>query len=430
MIYLRLIAILAILMTGCVPTHVSVSKYYGQPNLSSIHIIDRNGMTEAVSNPERLKNYENVDFLATQPYQKVLRIYSRDVEGNIYSYITTYHANGQLKQYLEIKNNRAFGFYQEWYQNGNLKVEATLVEGDADISLTAEKSWQFDGCAKAYDENENLMASIEYSKGTLEGVSTHYHPNGKIWKEIPYSDNNIDGEMKIYLESGELFQSTHYCNGIKEGLSLRYWPGQIVASEENYKGGFLISAVYKDICGKEISSINNGEGFRSVFSKDSVCEEQEFHHGLPEGSVKSYDIKGYLTKIHHVKNGLKHGEEIFYFPITSSKSQLRQKLFLTWYEGKIQGVVKTWYENGSMESQKELSHNKVNGLSTAWYRDGQLMMIEEYENGVLKKGDYFRKGERKSISQVDNGEGIVTFFDPEGAFIRKVNYHHGKPDET
>jgi antitoxin component YwqK of YwqJK toxin-antitoxin module len=418
----RKILITLLLLAGCAQSRTNQEA----PKLSSIHIIDREGMTEAISNPERLKQYENVNFCKPQPYQKVLRVYSRDESGNMVSYITTYHGNGELRQYLEVVNNRACGNYREWHSNGQLKVTASIVEGIGDISLPAEKSWVFDGDSYAYDECGRLLAVIRYCRGSLEGVSTYYHKNGSVWKEIPYVNNAMCGEFRIYYDSGCLLQSTLYTNGNKEGASMRYWPGNQPAASENYKNNLLIEGAYYSLGGDAICSIANGEGTKALFGKTDVSELHEVRHGVEEGPVKIFDDKGNTLAIYSIKNGLKQGEEVQFYPKKLNKEP-QKKLSINWYQGKIQGVVKTWYETGTMESQKEMSDNKRNGVSTAWYKDGQLMMIEEYEQGKIKKGDYFRKGDRKAISQIANSEGTATIYDSDGNFVRKIEYLHGKP---
>ena len=101
------------------------------PVLTSINIVDRNGLTETINNPERLDKYGCVDFLQPQSYQKVLRIYSRDAEGNVPACITSYHSNGYPHQYLEVVNSRACGAYQEWYPNGSKKSMRRLSKAPA-----------------------------------------------------------------------------------------------------------------------------------------------------------------------------------------------------------------------------------------------------------------------------------------------------------
>src|SRR5665647_788644 len=84
-------------------TSVSAKKVASKKRLlklTSIHIIDRNGMEETISNKDRLGQYQKADFMQQQPYQKVLRIYERDSRGNIRSVVTTYHEKGNPKQFL------------------------------------------------------------------------------------------------------------------------------------------------------------------------------------------------------------------------------------------------------------------------------------------------------------------------------------------
>lgn len=426
---MRFLIYLLLLLASCSPKQPSQDPLVREKtNIASILLIDRNGLSESIAIPDRLKNFEQVDFLSHQPYQKVMRVYARDSAGDIYAFITTYHTNGQVKQYLEVLNNRAYGAYKEWYPNGSPKIDATIIEGMADISLAAEKTWVFDGCSNAFNETGALIATIPYSRGMLEGVSIYYHPSGKVWKETPCSNNQICGEMKIFLESGALFQSTHYNKGIKSGKSYRYWAPELISSDELYVQGRLMEGRYFSKDGQMIAQIASGIGYRAVFGRDAVSELHQYNYGLPQGEVKILTPAGQLTKLYHVKNELKHGEELIYYP-SLPDTPPKPKLSVSWYEGKIQGLVKTWYDNGVMENQREMTEGERNGVSTAWYRDGSLMMIEEYETGKLQKGDYFKKGSRQPVTQVINGEGTVTLFDAEGNFIRKVPYFQGKPTE-
>src|ERR1700749_5060505 len=116
-------------LSSCASKHAS-SKNDG---IVSMQIIDRNGFTETISNKERISSFETTDFLAPQPLQKVLRVYGRNQDGQTTSKITSYHDNGQLWQYLEAVDGRAHGVYQEWFSNGQQKIEAGVVEGGADI---------------------------------------------------------------------------------------------------------------------------------------------------------------------------------------------------------------------------------------------------------------------------------------------------------
>lgn len=398
-----------------------------EPKLVSINIIDRDGMSETICNPERLERYENTDFLAQQPFQKVLRVYERDSDGNVAAYVTSYHENGQLRQYLEICNGRALGTYKEWYSNGCLKVHAQVIGGSADITQAAEKSWLFEGVSKAWDENGNLIAEIPYSKGDQQGLALYYHSNGAIWKKVPYEKNELHGTMEIFLEDGTLLQTVQYNVGQREGPSTRYWRPDFASTQEFYQEGKLITGFYYNSCGELISQIDSGMGYRALFSKDAISELQEYRNGIIQGEVKVLGRNGRVVRVYHVKNGVKHGEETEFYDLPMDDQKPKPKLLVNWYEGRIQGTVKTWYDNGVLESQREMSNNSKSGLSTAWYRDGNLMMIEEYDRDKLMRGEYYKRGDRAPTTNITAGKGTATIFDAEGHFVRRISYQNGAP---
>jgi antitoxin component YwqK of YwqJK toxin-antitoxin module len=397
------------------------------PGLTSINIIDRNGLSETISNTDRLDQYAHVDFLTQQPYQKVLRIYGRDVNGDMSAIITSYHPNGHPKQYLEVVNNRAHGAYKEWYVNGRLKLETYVIGGEADINTAAEESWLFEGCSSVWDEEGHLIAEIPYIGGQLQGISTYYHPNGVVWKKITNQNNLFEGPSEIYLDNGDLFQTTWYVKGAKQGSSIRYWNDGSIAADECYCDGLLTSGSYFNRCGDLVSQVIDGDGNRALFGKETLCELQEYHNGVQEGKVQVFAPNGALTRLLHMKNDVKNGEEIEYYPLNEVKNGVVPKLSINWIDGVIQGSVKTWYPTGTKESQREIANNCKNGLLTAWYTDGGIMLIEEYDRDKLVKGEYFAIGERIPASEIHGGRGLATLYDARGNFLRKVIYNNGKP---
>ena len=137
---------------------------------------------------------------------------------------------------------------------------------------------------------------------------------------------------------------------------------------------------------------------------------------------------GTVVQTYCMKNGIRHGEEYWYYEYTAPNP--KPKLMLSWYDGKVQGVAKTWYPNGNQESQREMSGNTRNGLSTAWYEDGSLMLIEQYEKDKLNRGEYYKKGDFIPVSQITEGKGTATLFDADGSFLRKIDYVNGHPDDA
>lgn len=412
---------LAVILCGC---QASKSKQ-GEESIRSISFIDRNGMAETVSNKIRLKQYKDTDFQQRQSYQKILRIYDRDKNGNIKAKMTSYYANGQPKQYLEIVNSRAFGPYIEWHDNGKIKLQVCVIGGEPDLNKEAEESWLFDGHALVWDREGQQIADFNYEKGKLTGYSNEFHANGTVWRRTPYRDSLPHGTEETFLENGDLLQFVNYENGRRHGTSKRFWtPGEL-AVEEHFVQGKLEFGRYHDKQGHLVAQINDGDGFRATFSRNHISELHEFKNGIPEGEVKVFGSDRKLFRQYQVKNETKHGVETEYYEQPHLRDQ--PKMSITWFEGKIQGIAKTWYENGVQESNREMSGNAKNGLATAWYQDGNLMLIEEYEFDKLVRGEYFRRGDKYPVSQVRDGKGTVTLFDPEGNFLQKINYQGGIP---
>ncbi|MES2345822.1 MAG: hypothetical protein V4494_07795 [Chlamydiota bacterium] len=390
--------------------------------LTSLQIIDRNGFSETISAKSRLSNYENVNFLEPQPYKKVMQVFGKTKDRQPGAKITSYHANGGLWQYLEIQSGRAYGNYEEWHPNGKLRLKSYVIEGLPDIGEKAQLSFIFDGKSTAYDERGHLIAEIFYEKGSLEGTSLYYHANGVLSKSIPYRNNKIQDEVLFYDETGALIERLSYKDDTRQGTSEGWWSQETVKYKENYHLDHLQSAVYYAPDGSLIAEINNGYGLQAFFLDDKLLSLSEFQEGMLHGKVEIFDKDGFITNIYHMQDGKKHGEEWEYFP-----KQKNPKLYLNWNEDTIQGMTKTWYNNGVLQSEREIHGNKKHGLSFAWYEEGQLMLMEEYENDTLIQGSYYKKGDKLPVSKVNEGNGIATLYDSKGHFLKKITYERGTP---
>jgi antitoxin component YwqK of YwqJK toxin-antitoxin module len=395
--------------------------------LVSMQIIDRNGLTETVSAKERLTLYKNIDYLKPQPYQKVLRIFSKDSQGRNLSKVTSYHANGELWQYLEAIDGRAHGSYKERYPNGKLRIEATIIEGVADINELAQNSWVFDGCSMVYNEQGSLTAKMHYNKGLLDGATTYYFDTGAIEKIEPFSQGLPHGDVIVYDQLHNIRDKIPYERGQKNGEAIGYFSDGKIRYKESYQKDSLINAEYFSLDGNLLANIADGVGTQIIYEGDLLKTKASIRNGLLDGKVEIYSKKGILEKFYTAKGEKKHGEEVIYYPKENNGSLLLPKLSLMWQDDVLHGSVKSWYENAQMESQKELCNNKKNGHSIAWYRNGDIMLIEDYENELLIKGSYYKRGERNPVSSVDSGNGLATIYDQNGIFLKKISYEKGKP---
>lgn len=408
----------------------SCSKHSHNSNeetLISIQIIDRNGFAETISTSDRLSRYQTIDFKEPQPYQKVLRVFGKNKENKTISNITSYHSNGHLWQYLEICDGRAHGIYQEWHFNGMQKMELHIIEGIPELSESALSSWIFEGLNTIWDENGELVAKISYDKGMLHGESIYYYPNGSIKKKIPYTQDEIHGNIICYYENQDPFEVIPYIRNKCHGTARAFFPDGTLSYEESFENDLLLLGRYYSKEGSLLSSIEAGEGKRSEWEERILKRLVTYKKGIPEGIVECFDSQGNLKVSFSQKNGKKQGEEWEYYPKNSPEESLTPKLLLHWQEDMLQGIVKTWFPNGIQESQKELYQNKKNGLFFAWYTNGDLMLSEEYEKDLLTSGTYYKKGDKKPVSNISHGKGIATLYNCDGYLLQKVFYDKGLP---
>ena len=394
----------------------------------SMQIIDRNGFTETISNADRLSSYQTTNFLSPQPYRKVLRVFGRNADGQSTSKISSYHENGHLWQYLEVVDGRAHGMYREWFPNGQVKIEAPLIEGVADIHDLAQSTWVFEGICKVWDDQGHLIAEYNYSKGLLQDLARYFFPSGTLQKSIPYIQGEIHGTMRVFDENGFVIEEISYVKGEKEGHAIAYWTPDVVLSKEFYRHDLLLSASYYNATGLCIAEIKEGKGKKAQFKDNNLSSLITFSNGVPEGEVQLFYPNGTLHCSYTLKEGKKNGDEWEYYP--SEEGSLKPKLCVHWNEDSLQGQVKTWYPNGQKESQREINGNKKQGVSFAWYKNGDLMLTEEYENDLLVKGSYFKKADKQAVSKIDSGKGVASFYSSDGIFLKKVSYEKGRPQLT
>lgn len=417
---------LCLLITGCQPPppvqDSSLQTISIKEPLNRVNIVDHSGLSETITSPERLKEFAQRNFLDPQPYQKVARVYTRDKEGTAHSIITSYYENGQIRQYLECTNGRACGLYQEWHGNGQKKLLTRVLAGQADIDDKAFGTWSFEGTCTAWDDQGAMSAVFTYQHGALNGPSTTFYPTGEKETATPYEEGYKEGAQTTFDRSGGIVRETTFHRGMRHGPAFGRHPNGSNSWSEEYVDDHLIRATYLSPSGEELSSVTGGEGLRSVFDEDLLVSQEEVHGGIPEGWTTHFDTTGCIELKYQVRNGKKHGTEIRYFPGTSNT-----KLSIEWRDGIIHGTVKTWYANGTLESQREMSQNLKQGMATAWYPNGSLMLVEEYAEDKLIRGQYHQKGDSVPTSTIEHGNGMATLFDPSGTIIEKVTYCDGKP---
>ena len=165
-----------------------------------------------------------------------------------------------------------FNFFRRNKRSG-LITKSKHFDDDGNLeSLGAYVNGKKEGFWKYYAETNDgkLYVNLKqtYLKGLREGLSTEYHENGKIFREIYYKNDVGNGICRDYNENGILVESGIYVNG-KENGEWKYYDN---------KGNLKIVVPFKD---GEISDPK---------IKNIIMEESKKHEGLSQLFGISYSF--------------------------------------------------------------------------------------------------------------------------------------------
>lgn len=125
------------------------------------------------------------------------------------SEVTLYYANGKPSIKTGLKNGLYNGRYNTWYPNGDIFREGTFVNDDEE------------GLYRIYYPGNILKEEINFHDGYRNGAYTCYYPIGKIRKRGNYILDMEHGEWAIYDQSGKQTATYYYDEG--DIYEIRYY---------------------------------------------------------------------------------------------------------------------------------------------------------------------------------------------------------------
>lgn len=150
---------------------------------------------------------------------------------------------------------------------------------------------------KTFFDDGSLSRVYTVIAGTdiREGVSLSYHPGGVVAIEAPYKNGKLDGVFRSHYANGKLWQTIGYKDGIEEGISTDYYESGTKRSKEIYKNGVLdgLSEEWYEsgvIRRKMPYSAGQVHGKAQIFDElGALKEEMEFDRGLRHGAYRRYN---------------------------------------------------------------------------------------------------------------------------------------------
>ena len=126
-------------------------------------------------------------------------------------------------KYFDNDHNLFNGVYRETFDNGKVKLEMHLVNGEQDSTTTI------------YFEDGTLNEVRSYKNGLMHGKWETFNSKGQKIAEAWYRNDKKDGIWRIWDEKGTLRYEMPYSNGNKIGTWRIYNEDGALLTEKTYE---------------------------------------------------------------------------------------------------------------------------------------------------------------------------------------------------
>jgi antitoxin component YwqK of YwqJK toxin-antitoxin module len=309
------------------------------------------------------------------------------------------------------KNNYDVALY---YPNGNIKKEGHIKNGELD------GKWRF------YNINGFITRESNYVNGNDEGKSYTYHENGKVKSETAYVKGKKNGYYKLYYKNGVVQREGGYVDGERIGEWKSYYPDGTKQAVNFYKDGTAFNwQQYYCANGKlDYEDLMEFDYAKERIDYDSLGKRVQvsvLDKGTGVLNIKYPDGKPYW-KVNYL-NGLKQGSYTGFFPNGKTASTKNYS------DNELNGEFKTYYPSGQLKSVEKYINGDLDGKALHYFEDGTTESVIEYVNGnALGKSYTYYPNKQVSIDFAYKNnlfEGKATFYTTSGDLIMVKNFEEG-----
>lgn len=353
-----------------------------------------------------------------------------------------FYSNGDVKSEGDYKNDEAFGPWKAYYDNKKVFREGTFKDKGLRNGLWTE-----------YYRNGELSVKAMYAAGKLNGISTYYDTDGKIYAEKKYDTDKLksekfftkdgavlaeysmtnDYEVTEYYPNGQRAAKGRYYNGERTGDWKIYAEnGSWLSAKEHYYNGYLSGTrtEYYET-GEESSELDYRKGERDGYLKTfypngTLKTEGWYVAGTKQGDWFEYNQRGVMQSHRYFIDGELHGFQEYFDEKGKKDEETFFKDLNVW--------TRTRYDSTGAVIYKYTSDNG-NGVYDFKYTNGQTLVRQEYKGGILngKTERYLMDGSKSVETEFRNGDqhGMrKEYFDQNGNLSMEAgysyNYRHGQ----
>lgn len=215
-------------------------------------------------------------------------------------------------------------------------------------------------------KNDQLQNEYTYVNGVKNGPSKWFYETGELSCEANYLNDKREGKVSWYYMNGKVKQEATLVNGLFHGKCTWYYDNGAMETQVNYSDDL------KD--GKQ-------EWF---FKSGSLSSEVNYVKDKKEGIQKWYEEKtSKLISEGVYVNGELNGIYKTYYTGGGLQSEVNC------ISGKSEGLYKMYYESGKIKQEINYKNDKWDGAFLTYWENGQIKRSDKYENGTFIKGNTF-----------------------------------------
>lgn len=213
------------------------------------------------------------------------------------------------------------------------------------------------GVHHSWNDDMTIQSEIHYNdKGQLDGQWRRWTWNGQLVERLNYKEGKLDGRQQTWTEQGAVAFDAYYKDGVLNGPYTEYY------------------AHYRDY-------------------RNASHVECNYENGQLHGEFRRYGSDGFIEEKRQFDHDTLNGFGVFYGRDKDDMPYKQRECFFK--NGKLDGPVKSYYENREIKSYRLYEDGKLNGTSQYFYDDGSLSEERTYKDGELNGlcKEYDRYGE-------------------------------------
>jgi antitoxin component YwqK of YwqJK toxin-antitoxin module len=359
---------------------------------------------------------------------------------------TFWNTNGKKSAFYNYKNDNLDGLMMLWYKNGQQSSETHYKDGKPD---GLSKMWYRDG--EKWEKRTwvvgKLIAAVVWKpngekcpetkidqKGN--GVVVWYQGVGgkessrEIYKE-GFRINEFKKKEKIEEHpnppTSEYLPVPKHITGLapikRQRKIMKYDDGQTMW-EEWWDDGTIVSARAWLPNGQQCPDTNVVNGNGVVFwyhENEKKRRRYTYKASKQDGLITHWHENGQKKTEVNYREGKQDGPVIGWYNNGQKKTEANYR------EGKQDGPVIGWYNNGQKRWESTFKAGKEDGLETWWYSTGQKKWEGNYKEGKLWTAIGWKpNGEKCPVTNILNGNGVIVWYEEDGAVSHRQTYKAGK----